>query len=65
MRDESTCFKCGANAWTSCEHRDALREKPVFEDGPTMVENQKKVSGGGRYRIQSTAIKKLNLRKRK
>lgn len=47
--DTATCFKCGANAWTSCKHREAHREKPEFVDAPDKREAYVKASGGGRF----------------
>lgn len=53
LYDDSTCFKCGANAWTDCNHRKAVTVKPNRTSETDMRENQVKHSGGGRYRIPS------------
>lgn len=62
--DNATCYRCGANAWTDCEHRKATRERPVFKDKPDRHERAAMVSGGGRYGFK-TAASGLNFKTRK
>jgi hypothetical protein len=55
MTDESTCFKCGANAWTDCKHREAVREKPEFIEPAFDRKDwafKNGGTGGGRYSIK-------------
>lgn len=64
IHDPATCARCGANAWTSCKHREALREKPVFVDAPDKREVHARAAGGGRYSFRSVG-KGINFKTRK
>jgi hypothetical protein len=64
LYDEATCYRCGANAWTSCNHREATRVKPAFVDKMDRQEIAKKRAGGGRYTF-TTSNDGLNFKTRK
>jgi hypothetical protein len=54
IHDDATCYKCGANAWTSCKHREATRQAPVVEPAFNRKDWAFKNggTGGGRYSIK-------------
>lgn len=64
LYDQATCYKCGSNAWTSCQHREALREAPAESDYKDRKEKMKEVTGGGRYAIRPSAMTGLNFKTR-
>jgi hypothetical protein len=62
--DDATCYRCGANAWTSCQHREAVREPPSFVGKPDRQEYAKIRAGGGKYGFKSASAG-LNFKTRK
>jgi len=52
--DEATCYKCGANAWTSCKHREATRQPPVDDGHKDRREKAALRHGGGRYSMRTS-----------
>lgn len=65
LYDDATCYRCGTNAWTSCEHREATREAPVVEPYKDKRERARMGTGGGRYTIRPAVMQGLNFRNRK
>lgn len=64
LHDDATCYKCGANAWTSCPHRQAIRPRPAFMDEESYIEKQRRLSGGGKYGFK-TVSSGVNFKRRK
>lgn len=66
LHDDATCYKCGANAWTSCAHRKAVRPRPAHldEQVESLPEKLRRLGGGGSYGFR-TAAQGLNLKTRK
>lgn len=53
LHDEATCYRCGANAWTSCKHREATRQPPAESTHLDRRERAALKSGGGKYGFKS------------
>lgn len=53
LYDEATCYRCGANAWTSCRHREATRQPPVDDNHMDRRERAALRTGGGKYGFKS------------
>lgn len=53
LYDEATCYRCGANVWTSCDHREATRQPPAASTHLDRRERAALKSGGGKYGFKS------------
>ena len=54
LYDEATCYRCGANAWTSCNHREATRQPPTDDGHKDRRETAALRYGGGRYGFKTS-----------